>query len=101
MWKLCTFRESVVMLIDGFLAVTAVLDPHLLFLAAGPPDSNSRGPPGEGSVGVVPPTLATEGLLAAEGQRWISTDIFQLLTIRTSKPHTARERGQTSRSQGI
>ena len=29
---LLTFRESVVMLMEGFLAVTVVLEPHLLFL---------------------------------------------------------------------
>lgn len=28
------FKESVVMLMEGFLAVTAVLEPHLLFLPA-------------------------------------------------------------------
>lgn len=32
-----TFRESVVMLMEGFLAVTAVLEPHLLFLPAAAP----------------------------------------------------------------
>lgn len=40
-----TFRESVVMLIDGFLAVTAVLDPHRLFLPAAFPGSESPAPP--------------------------------------------------------
>ncbi len=29
-----TFKESVVILMEGFLAVTAVLEPHLLFLPA-------------------------------------------------------------------
>lgn len=33
------------MLIDGFLAVTAVLDPHLLFLPAAVPVSGSAAPP--------------------------------------------------------
>lgn len=33
------------MLIDGFLAVTAVLEPHLLFLPAPPPDSASTAAP--------------------------------------------------------
>lgn len=42
-----TFRESVVMLMDGFLVVTAVLDPHLLFLPAAVPDSASPGPSGD------------------------------------------------------
>lgn len=33
------------MLMDGFLAVTAVLEPHLLFLPAAVPDSDSPAPP--------------------------------------------------------
>ncbi|MEQ2199484.1 hypothetical protein XENOCAPTIV_030355, partial [Xenoophorus captivus] len=37
--------ESVVMLIDGFLTVTAVLEPHRLFLPAAPPVSDSPAPP--------------------------------------------------------
>lgn len=36
-WCLITFSDSVVMLIDGFLAITAVLEPHRLFLPAGSP----------------------------------------------------------------
>lgn len=35
------FRESVVMLMEGFLAVTAALEPHRLFFPAAPPDSAS------------------------------------------------------------
>lgn len=33
------------MLIDGFFAVTAVLEPHRLFLPAAPPVSESPAPP--------------------------------------------------------
>lgn len=39
------FSESVVMLMDGFLAVTAVLEPHRLFLPAAVPVSGSPAPP--------------------------------------------------------
>lgn len=39
------FSESVVMLMDGLLAVTAVLEPHLLFLPAAVPVSGSAAPP--------------------------------------------------------
>lgn len=35
--RFLTFNESVVMLMEGFLAVTAVLEPHLLFLPAAAP----------------------------------------------------------------
>lgn len=38
------FRESVVMLMEGFLAVTAVLEPHRLFLPAAVPVSVSPAP---------------------------------------------------------
>lgn len=47
-WSLCrvtTFSESVVMLMDGFLAVTDVLEPHRLFLPAAVPVSASPAPP--------------------------------------------------------
>lgn len=40
-----TFSESVVILMDGFLAVTAVLEPHRLFLPAAVPVSGSPAPP--------------------------------------------------------
>lgn len=36
-----TLSESVVMLMEGFLAVTAVLEPHLLFRPAAAPESCS------------------------------------------------------------
>lgn len=36
-----TLSESVVILIEGFLVVTAVLEPHLLLRPAAPPDSCS------------------------------------------------------------
>lgn len=39
------FRESVVIVMDGFLAVTAVLEPHRLFLPAAVPASGSPAPP--------------------------------------------------------
>lgn len=47
-WSPCcvsTFSESVVMLMDGFLAVTDVLEPHRLFLPAAVPVSASPAPP--------------------------------------------------------
>lgn len=49
------------MLIDGFLTVTAVLEPHRLFRPAAVPDSGSPAPP---------PSAAAEGvLLPADGSK--------------------------------
>lgn len=50
-----TFSESVVMLMDGFLAVTDVLEPHRLFLPAALPVSASPVPPSVVAGGVLLP----------------------------------------------
>lgn len=50
-----TLSESVVMLMDGFFAVTDVLEPHRLFLPAALPGSGSLAPPSVVPGGVLLP----------------------------------------------
>lgn len=51
-----TLSESVVMLMDGFFAVTDVLEPHRLFLPAALPGSGSLAPPSVVPGGVLLPS---------------------------------------------
>lgn len=53
-----TFSESVVMLMDGFLAVTDVLEPQRLFFPAAFPGSTSP----------IPPSVVAGGVLLPEGR---------------------------------
>lgn len=56
-----TLSESVVMLMEGFFAVTDVLEPHRLFLPAALPASGSAVPPSPGAGGVLLPAGGNPG----------------------------------------
>lgn len=59
--SLDTLSESVVMLMDGFFAVTDVLEPHRLFLPAALPASGSPAPPSAAAGGVLLPAGEFQG----------------------------------------
>lgn len=57
-WRDSTFSESVVMLMEGFFAMTDVLEPQRLFLPAALPASAS----------LIPPSGLAGGVLLPAGQ---------------------------------
>lgn len=63
-----TLSESVVMLMDGFFAVTDVLEPHRLFLPAALPASGSLAPPSVVAGGVLLPARGVAREKMSQGE---------------------------------
>lgn len=77
-----TFRESVVMLMEGFFAVTAVLEPHLLLRLAAAPDSCSP------SVPPVPGDNLQPGKITIQMQSFNSHTCLVVITMPCTHAHT-------------
>lgn len=95
-----TFSESVVMLMEGFLAVTAVLEPHLLFLPAKAPESASVGEP-RGAAGGVAAGVAPGDSFPPAGRWGQRLSIQRLLGRQSDSTKNDRDTHRSVRSCGL